>query len=192
LGVPEEHGQPDAQGGEDKRPVGQEGTPAAGPELAQTDLSQPRLRGLQEALARVDREIDNFLQAVGRGDFTSLEGALKAAEAWREVLKWEIEAAETTRRGMLQLTPQVLEQHLESLTDKLRSGSTGRVRETLRASVEKIMVGEDGSLTLQVRPEGLLGTGAGTADSNRRGTGTTLERTMQSGTGRQWKVIGTG
>ncbi len=34
---------------------------------AQTDLSQPRLQGLREALGRIDREIQNFVQAVGGG-----------------------------------------------------------------------------------------------------------------------------
>ncbi len=67
---------------------------------------------------------------------------------------------------------------------------TGRVREAIRASVEKISVSEDGLLTLKVKPEGLLGIQRAIATSGGRGTGPILERTIQSGTGRQWKVIG--
>ena len=159
---------------------------------AQTDLAQPRLPELREALARVEQEIENFVRAIGRGDFDSLEGALKAAEARREVLRREIDAVESTRRGLLQLTPQALEQHLAGLTERLRSGVTGRVREAIRASVEKILVCMDGSLTLEVKPEGLLGALPAMATSGRRGAEPTMERIIQSATGRQWKVIGAG
>jgi hypothetical protein len=136
---------------------------------AQAYLAQPRLQGLKEALGRVDREIGNFVQAIGRGDFASLEGALKAAEVRREVLRREIEEMENTRRGILQLTPQALQRHLEGLVVKLRSGATGRVREAIRASMEKILVGDDGSLSLEVKPEGLLGTQTTMAHSGCRG-----------------------
>jgi hypothetical protein len=67
-----------------------------------------------------------------------------------------------------------------------------RFREANRTSVEKIVVGADGSLTLLVRPEGLLGTLTAIAEAGRQGTGPMLERTIQSGTGKQWRVIGTG
>jgi hypothetical protein len=40
-----------------------------------------------------------------------------------------------------------MEQRLESLVEKLRSGKTGRVREA------SILVSEDGSLTLEVKLE---------------------------------------
>ena len=91
------------------------------------------------------------------------------------------------------MTPQALERHLESLVEMLRSGMTGRVREAIRASVEKILVGTDGSLTLEVKPEGLLGTQASIAQLSCRGIGTEpiMERTIPSSIGRQWKVIGT-
>ena len=158
---------------------------------AQTDLSQPRLQELREALGRVDREIEHFVQAVGRGDFASLEGALKGAEARREVLRSEIEETERTRRGMLQLTPQALVRRIEGMVEKLRSGMTGRGREAMRASAEKILVGEDGSLTVEVKREGLLGTQTVVAASGDRWSGPMLERSIRSGTGRQWKVIGT-
>ena len=97
------------------------------------------------------------MQAIGRGDFASLEGALKAVEASREILRHETEEAEKARRGMLELTPQVLERHLEGLVEKLRSGVTERVQEAIRATVEKILVGRDGTVTLDIKPQGLLG-----------------------------------
>ncbi len=65
---------------------------------AQATASRPRLKELKGALARVEREIASFTRAVGGVEFASLEGALKAAEARREVLRREIEQAETTRR----------------------------------------------------------------------------------------------
>jgi hypothetical protein len=55
------------------------------------------------------------------------------------------------------IVPQALEQRLEELTEKLRSGATARVREAIRASAEKIMEGPDRSLTLEVKPDGLPG-----------------------------------
>ncbi len=58
------------------------------------------------------------------------------------------------------------------------------MREAIRASVEKIVVSEDGSLTLEVKQEGLLGTQTAMATSDCRGTGPILERVIQSGTGR--------
>ncbi len=54
------------------------------------------------------------------------------------------------------------------------------------------MVGKDGTLTLAVKPEGLLGTQTALANAGRRETRAILERTIQSGTGRQWKVLGIG
>jgi hypothetical protein len=104
----------------------------------------------------------------------------------RDLLRGEIEEARPPG-GDDPADPQVLERHLAGLTDKLRSGSTGRVREAIRASVEKIVVAEDGSLTLDVKPEGLLGAQAAMADSTCRVTGPILERPFGSamaGTGR--------
>jgi hypothetical protein len=138
---------------------------------AQTELSEPWLQESREALGRVEREIENFVQAVGRGDFASLEGALKAAEARREVLRREIEEAENTRRGMLQLTPQALERHLEGMMEKLRSGIAGRVREAIRASGED--PGERGWLT---DARGQAGGPSGGRDNH------------FSPTGRQWEI----
>ena len=58
---------------------------------------------------------------------------------------------------MLQLTPATLERHLQGLTEKLRSGVHGKVREAIEQSVAQILVGGDGSLTIEAKPGGLLG-----------------------------------
>ena len=121
------------------------------------------------------------------GGFRPAGGALKAGQARRE-----IEQAESARRGILQLTPQVFERRLEALVEKLQSGATGRVREAIRASGEKILVGEDGARILEVKPEGLLGTQTAMATSGCRETGPILERAIQAGIDGQWKVYGAG
>ena len=82
--------------------------------------------------------------------------------------------------------------HLGGLTEKLHHGDTGRGREAIRATIENSMVGEDGPLTLDVKPQGLLGARTAIAHSGCRGNGPIMERTIQSVTGRQWKVIRTG
>ena len=57
---------------------------------------------------------------------------------------------------MLQLTPQVLERHLEGLVERLRGGVAGRVREAIEQSVAQIVVAADGTMTLVAKPYGLL------------------------------------
>jgi len=51
----------------------------------------------------------------------------------------------------------VLERHLQGMTEKLRSGMTGRVRETVQQSTARMLVEDDGSLTIEAKPGGLLG-----------------------------------
>lgn len=58
---------------------------------------------------------------------------------------------------MAQLTPATLEQHLQGLTEKLRSGVSGKVREAIQQAIARILVGVDGSLTIEAKPGGLLG-----------------------------------
>lgn len=55
---------------------------------------------------------------------------------------------------------------------------TERVREAIRAPVEKILMEENGSLTLELKPKGLLGTQTAIAESGGRGTAPMLERTF--------------
>ena len=106
----------------------------------------------------MEREIANYTRAVARGDFASLERTLTAAEQRRASLQAEL--AQVTGRpqpAAVQLTPAALERHLQGLTEKLRSGMTGRVREAIEQSVARIVVAVDGSLTIEATPGGLLG-----------------------------------
>ena len=77
------------------------------------------------------------------------------------------------------------DRHLEGLTEKLRSGDTGRGREAIRATIENNMVGEDGTLTLTVKLEGLVEAQTAIAHSGCRGSGPIMERTIRSVTGKQ-------
>ncbi len=43
------------------------------------------------------------------------------------------------------------------MTEKLRSGVNGKVREAIQQSVGRILVGVDGTVTLETKPGGLLG-----------------------------------
>ena len=43
------------------------------------------------------------------------------------------------------------------MTEKLRSGANGKVREAIEQAVTRILVGVDGGLTIEARPGGLLG-----------------------------------
>ena len=52
--------------------------------------------------------------------------------------------------------PNRLERHLQGLTEKLRSGVNGKVREVIERAVSRIVVGVDGGLTIEVKPGGLL------------------------------------
>jgi len=64
------------------------------------------------------------------------------------------------------------DRHLEGLT--LRNGDTGRVWDAIRATIEYTMVGADGTLTLEVQPEGLLGAQTAIAHSGCRGDGSLI------------------
>ena len=81
------------------------------------------------------------------------------------------------------------ERHLEEITEKLRSGVNGKVREAIQQSIARILVGGDGSLTMEAKPGGLLGLewnpgqGGGQED---------LTLTTLSTAGRQWKLIASG
>ena len=62
---------------------------------------------------------------------------------------------------MVQLTLAALERHLQGLTEKLRSGVSGKVREAIQQSVARILVGVDGTVMLETKPDGLLGVAKG-------------------------------
>jgi hypothetical protein len=57
---------------------------------AQATVSRPRIKELRKALTQVDREIANYTRAIAKGDFTSLEQALAAAEQRRTTLQTEL------------------------------------------------------------------------------------------------------
>jgi hypothetical protein len=58
---------------------------------------------------------------------------------------------------VLQLTPAALERHLQGMTEKLRSGVNGKVREAIQQSVARIPVGDNGSLTIEGNRVGCSG-----------------------------------
>ena len=59
--------------------------------------------------------------------------------------------------AVLQLTPAALERHLQGMTEKLRSGVHGKVREASQKSAARILVGDNGSPSIEAKPGGLLG-----------------------------------
>ena len=67
--------------------------------------------------------------------------------------------------------PAALEQHLQGLTEKLRSGVKAKVREAIQQSIARILVGVDGSLTIEAKPGGLLGVEEALARLGGRGRG---------------------
>jgi hypothetical protein len=87
-----------------------------------------------------------------------ITGALKIAEARRTTLLTELAALEQARGpGGLQFSPGALGRHLQRLTDELRSGVQGKVRDAIERTVGKIVVNADGTMTIEVRPKGLPG-----------------------------------
>jgi len=125
---------------------------------AQVAASRSRVAELRKALAQVDRQIANYTRAIARGEFASLEAALGAAEQRRATLQAELAQLDGKQQtAIIQLTPAALEQRLQGMTEKLRSGVNGKVREVLEQSLARILVGVDGSLTIEATPAGLLG-----------------------------------
>ena len=61
--------------------------------------------------------------------------------------------------------------YLEGLTVTLRNGDTGRVRDTLRTMIECTVMGAYGTLTLDIKPQSLLGAQTAIAHSGCRGAG---------------------
>jgi hypothetical protein len=139
---------------------------------AQASAARPRLQELKAALTRVEREIANFTRAVATGDFSSLEGALTAAEARRATLLAEMVEVEKVRApGALQLTPAALDRYLQALVQELGSGVQGTVRDALERTVGKITVERDGTMTIETKPDGLLGIEGRFAPLGCRGSG---------------------
>gem|GEM_PF-2089374 len=91
--------------------------------------------------------------------------------------------------AVVHLTPTALERHLQGMTEKLRSGVNGKVREAIQQSVTRILVGVDGSLTIEAKPGGLLGVNGTIGQSESQEGWALIEpRTLSSG-GRVWKLV---
>ena len=159
---------------------------------AQAQVSRPRMKELRQALTRVDREIANYTRAIGKGDFSSLERALGAAEQRRSTLQAELAKLDGNQPAVLQLTPVALERHLQGMTEKLRCGGNGQVREALQQTVTRILMGANGSLTIEARTGGLLGLEGDLGQVGDRENPTLLASTTLSTAGRQWKLIAAG
>lgn len=156
---------------------------------AQATASRPRIKELRKALSLVDREIANYTRAIAKGDFSSLEQALAAAEQRRSTLQAELARLDGNQPAVLQLTPAALKRHLEGMTEKLRSGVNGKVREAIQQSVARILVGVDGTVTLETKPDGLLGVKAIQVRLDREEEGGIPQQTVASSSGRRWRVI---
>ena len=94
--------------------------------------------------------------------------------------------------AIIQLTPAALEHQLRGMTEKLRSGVKGKVREAFEQSVAVILVGTDGSLTIEAKSGGLLGLEGNVAQLSSQERQGALENSFVSGAGRQWRVITAG
>lgn len=93
-----------------------------------------------------------------RGGFSSLEKALAPAEHRWVTLQADLAQLDGGQQSaVIQLTPAALERHLQGMTEKLRSGVNGKMREAIQQSVARILVGVDGTVTLETKPDGLLG-----------------------------------
>ncbi len=78
------------------------------------------------------------------------------------------------------------------MTEKLRSGVNGKVREAIEQSIARILVGADGSLTIEAKPGGLLGLDGNLASlEGQEGQALLAPRTLVIGDG-QWALIAAG
>jgi len=149
------------------------------------------VKELRKALAQVDREIANYTRAIAGGDFTSLDAALGAAEQRRATLQADLAQLDGGHpSAVIQLTPAALERHLEGMTEKLRSGVNGKVREAIQQSVARILVDVDGSLTIEAKSSGLLGLKDRVGHLPGKGPGRLIEFDGSSGSHRQWGIFG--
>ena len=112
---------------------------------ARAATTGPRLAEIRKTLTQVEREITNYTKAIGRGDFVLLDTALSAAEQRRTALHAELAALDGHRPVDKEITLATLERHLERITDKLRSGVSGKVREGIQQLVKRIVVEVDGA-----------------------------------------------
>ncbi len=126
----------------------------------------------------------------GPQDFSSLEHALAAAEQRRTTLQAELAQLDGGQQSaVIQLTPAALACHLSGMTEKLRSGVNGKVREAIEQSIARILVGADGSPTIEAKPGGLLGLDGNLASLEGREEQALLAPGTLVTADRQWKLI---
>jgi hypothetical protein len=89
---------------------------------------------------------------------------------------------------VIQLTPAALERHLEGMTEKLRSGMTGRVREAIQESIARILVDVNGSLTMVAKPDGLLRLEGIHVRLDSKEEGGLIQQSFYSPNERPWRV----
>ncbi len=129
-------------------------------------------------------------RAIAKGDFTSLEQALGATEQRRATIQAELANLDGEQPSIvIQLTPAALELHLQGMTEKLRSGVNGKVREAIEQSIARILERVDGSLTIEAKPGGLDGDLASL--EGQEGQALLAPRTLVIGD-RQWTLIAAG
>jgi len=155
---------------------------------AQATVSRPRIKELRRALTLVEREIANYTRAIAKGDFSSLEQALAAAEQRRATLQAELARLDGNQPAVLRLTPAALERHLQGMTEKLRSGVNGKVREAIQQSVARILVSVDGTVTLETKPDGLLGVKAIHVRLDGEEERGPIQQSFHSSSDRRWRV----
>lgn len=95
----------------------------------------------------------------------------------RATLLTEVAEVEKVRApGVLQLTPTALDRYLQALVQELRSGIQGKVRDALERTVGKITVDMDGTMTIEAKPDGVLGIEGPFAPLWCRGSGPPIEQ----------------
>jgi hypothetical protein len=76
------------------------------------------------------------------------------------------------------------------MTEKLRSGMNGKVREAIQRSIAPILVSVNWNLTIEAKPGGLLGTEGIHVRLDGEEEGGMIQQTLPSPSGRRWKVTG--
>ena len=138
-------------------------------------------------------KIANSSQAAAQGDSPSLETTLAFAEQRREMLEAELGQLDGSQQpAVVQFSPAALERHLQGMTEKLRSGVNGKVREAIQQSIARILVGVDGNLTIEAKPGGLLGLEGHLGQVGDREDPTLFAPVSLSTAGREWTLIGAG
>jgi hypothetical protein len=114
-------------------------------------------------------------------------GAAGQDRAARQAEQGEIDGSQ--QPAVVQLTTAAIERHLQGMTEKLRSGMTGRVREAIQQSIARIVVRVDGSLTIEAKPKGILGLEGSLSQLECQEGRTLIEPNRHSAVGIQWGLV---